>query len=232
MNMRFAWCFKQRRAFSKVLLMSIIFILSSTPTYAGATESIEPHQPNALWIEPSTDDVGTVGEKFNLTIWLNTTEESFAWQLKILFNSTYFAVSRVGYTDGPKSEFFSDKSTITITPIIENDEGYVIAGESLLENNTRSPGYGSLMWIEFSLETLPATEQFSFSFSAPYGADTFILDQYLDTIDMEHLDGATVSIFHPEDNLVRDLVIAAIIIGVLIIVAIGINKRRRGKPDE
>ena len=222
MNMKFAWCFKQRRVFSKALLMFIIFILGSTPIYAAATESIEPHQPNALWIESSAGVVGTVGEKFNLTIWLNTTEESFAWQLKVLFNSTYFSVSRVGYSDGQKSEFFSGQSTITITPIIENNEGYVIAGESLLENDTRSPGYGSLIWIEFSLETLPATEQSGFSFSVPYGDDTFILDQYLDTIAIEHIDGAAISIFHPEDNLVRDLVI----------IAIGINKRRRGKPDE
>lgn len=223
---------KQRTVFSKFVLMFVIFILASSPNYAVAIEPNEPHQPNALWIEPSTGVVRTVGEKFNLTIWLNITEECFAWQLKILFNSTYFAVSRVGYTDGDKSDFFSDQSTITITPIIENSQGYVIAGETLLENNTRSPGYGSLMWIEFSLETLPTVEQFGFSFSVPYGVDTFVLDPYLDTIAIEHVDGAAISIPQPLDILVRDLIVVAVIIGVLILVSIGVVKRRRAKPDE
>jgi len=212
--------------------MFIIFILASSPIYAVAAEPDEPHQPNALWIEPSTGVVRTEGEKFNLTIWLNITEECFAWQLKILFNSTYFTVSRVGYTNGQKSDFFSDQSTITVTPVIENDQGYVIAGETLLENDTRSPGYGSLVWIEFSLETLPTMEQFGFSFSVPYGVDTFVLDPYLDTITIEHVDGAAISIPQPQDNLVRDLIVVAVIIGALILVAIGVVKRRRVKPDE
>ncbi|MFX1559316.1 MAG: hypothetical protein ACFFBL_01890 [Promethearchaeota archaeon] len=223
---------KQRRVFSKYILMFIIFILASSLNYAAAIDPNEPHQPNALWVEPSTGVVRTVGEKFNLTIWLNITEECFAWQLKILFNSTYFTVSRVGYTDGYKSDFFSDQSTITITPIIENSQGYVIAGETLLESNTRSPGYGSLMWIEFSLETLPTVEQFGFSFSVPYGVDTFVLDPYLDTIAIEHVDGTTISIPQPQDNLVRDLIMVAVISGVLILVSIGVVKRRRAKPDE
>jgi hypothetical protein len=212
--------------------MFIIFILASSPNYVVAAEPDEPHQPNALWIEPSTRVVRTEGEKFNLTSWLNITEECFAWQLKILFNSTYFTVSRVGYTDGDKSDFFSDQSTITITPIIENNQGYVIAGETLLENNTRSPGYGSLMWIEFSLETLPTVEEFEFSFSMPYGVDTFALDPYLDTIDFGHVDGAAISIPQPQDNLVRDLIVVAVIIGALVLVSIGVVQRRRTKPDE
>ncbi len=230
--MVFAWYWKQRRVFSGFIFMFIIFILTCSTNYAVAIEPNEQHQPNALWIEPSTGVVRTVDEKFNLTIWLNITEESFAWQLKILFNSTYFTVSQVGYTDGDRSDFFSDQSTIAITPIIENNQGYVIAGETLLENNTRSSGYGSLMWIEFTLETIPTVEQLGFMFSLPYGVDTFVLDPYLDTIAIEHVDGATISIPQPLDSLVRDLIVVAVIVGVLILVAIGVVKRRRAKPDE
>jgi hypothetical protein len=230
--MRFARCRKQRIIISEVLLMFFIFIMVGSPNSAVAFESSEPHQPNALWIEPSAASPRIAGEKFNLTVWVNITEESFAWQLKILFNSTYFNVSRLGYTDGEKSDFFSSHSTIAVTPIIENSQGYVIAGETLLENDTRSPGYGSLMWIEFSLETLPTVEQFSFSFSVPYGVDTFVLDPYLDTIAIEDLDGAAISIPQPQDNLVRDLIVVAVIVGALILVSIGVVKRRRSKPDE
>jgi hypothetical protein len=212
--------------------MFFVVLIIGSPDTAVAFESNEPHQANSLWIEPSATSVLTAGEKFNLTVWLNITEGCFAWQLKILFNSTYFAVTRVGYTDGEKSDFFSDHTTITVAPVIENSEGYVIAGETLLENDTRSPGYGNLLWIEFSLKTLPTVEQFGFSFSTPYGVDTFVLDPYLDTVTIEHVDGAAISVFQPQDNLVRDLIVVAIIIGVLILVAIGVVKRRRAKPDE
>jgi hypothetical protein len=230
--MGFASLGKQRGVGSVILLLFFVVLMVGSPNIVVAFEPIEPHQANSLWIEPSAASVLTAGEKFNLTVWLNITEECFAWQLKILFNSTYFDVSRLGYTDGEKSDFFSDHTTITVTPVIEDSEGYVIAGETLLENDTRSPGYGSLLWIEFSLKTLPTEEQFGFSFSTPYSVDTFVLDPYLDTMTIEHIDGAAVSIFQPQDNLVRDLIVVAIIIGVLIVVAIGVVKRRRTKPDE
>ncbi len=230
--MGFARFGKQRGLSLVVLLMFSAVLILCSPNTAVALEPNETHQADSLWIEPSATSVQAAGEKFNLTVWLNITDECFAWQLKILFNSTYCDVSRVGYTNGEKSDFFSDHTTITIAPIIESSQGYVIAGETLLENNTRTSGYGSLIWIEFSMKTLPTEEQFGISFSMPYGVDTFVLDSYLDTIAVEHIDGAAISIFHPQDNLVRDLVIVAIIIGVLILVAIGIVKRRRVKPDE
>jgi hypothetical protein len=223
---------KQRRVLSGVLLMFLFFIMVSSQNRVVAFEPNEPHQADALWMEPSTSLVRTAGEKFNLTIWLNSTEECFAWQVKILFNSTHFNVSRLGYTNGEKSDFFSNHQTITIVPIINYSQGYVIVGETLLENDTRSPGYASLLWIEFELNG-PLTEgQFDFTFSLPYGVDTFVLNPYLDTITIEHVDGAAVSISQPQDNLVRDLIVVAIIIGVLIFVAIGVVKRRRAKPDE
>ncbi len=228
--MGFVWYRKQRRLVSGFLIIFLILAMVSSPIIVIASEPSEPHQPNALWIEPSTVSVETQGERFNLTVWLNITEECFAWQLKILFNSSYFNVSRLGYTDGEKSDFFSDHSTITIPPIIENIQGYVIVGETLLENDTRSPGYGSLLWIEFSLKTLPNQEQFDFIFSEPYGVDTFVLDPYLDTVTMDHVEGTVISII--QSNLIRDLLIMAAIIGVGLVVIIGVVKRKRVEKDE
>jgi hypothetical protein len=228
--MGFVWYRKQRRLVSGFLIIFLILAMVSSPIIVVASEPSEPHQPNALWIEPSTVSVETQGERFNLTVWLNIAEECFAWQLKILFNSSYFNVSRLGYTDGAKSDFFSDHSTITVPPIIENIQGYVIAGETLLENDTRSSGYGSLLWIEFSLSTRPNQEQFDFVFSEPYGVDTFVLDPYLDTVTMDHVDGTVISII--QSNLIRDLLIMAAIIGVGLVVIIGFVKRKRVEKDE
>ncbi len=230
--MGFARFGKQGGLVLVILLMFFVVLMVCSPNITVALEPNEPHQADSLWIESSITSALTTGEKFNLTVWLNVSEECFAWQLKTLFNSTYFAVSRIGYTDIEKSDFFSDHQTITITPVIESSQGYIIAGETLLENDTRSPGFGSLLWIEFSLKSLPTASQFDFSFSAPYGVDTFVLNPYLDTIAIEHVDGTTVSIFHPEDDFLRDLIIIAVIIVVLIVVAIVVVKRRGAKPNE
>ncbi|MFX1483723.1 MAG: hypothetical protein ACFFCP_11125 [Promethearchaeota archaeon] len=223
---------KQRGVHSSFLLMFLIFIMIGSRNCAAAIEPSEPHQGNALWIEPSTKLIQTAGEKFNLTVWLNMTEECFAWQLKILFNPTHFNASRVGYTDGEKSDFFSSHEAITVTPIISYSQGYVIAGETLLENDTRSPGYGSLFWIEFSSNS-PITEGlFDVSFSEPYGADTFVLSPYLDTVTIENIEGAAISLLQPGSTLVRDLAVAAIICSIVILLIIGVSKRRRAQVDE
>ncbi|MFW9810439.1 MAG: hypothetical protein ACFFE6_13755 [Candidatus Thorarchaeota archaeon] len=230
--MGFAWSEKHRRVYSSIILMFLILMIAGSINYAVAFESSEPHQPNALWIEPSAAQIQTLDEKFNLTVWLNISEECFAWQVKILFNSALFNVSRVGYTDGEKSDFFSNHEAISITPIINQSQGFVVAGETLLENDTRSHGYGSLLWIEFNLKSQPTQGLFDVSFSEPYGTDTFILNPYLDTITIEHVDGAAISFLQPGDTLVQNLILMAIICGIVILVAIGISKRRRAKTDE
>jgi len=229
--MEVAWSRKQRvLTITGILLMLPIFIMYYSPSSVIALEPNEPHQANAIWIEQSSVSVETVGAKFNLTVWLNSAEESFAWQLKILFNSSYFNASRSGYTSGEKSDFFSNHSTITITPVVENNEGYVILGETLLGGDKRGPGYGSLVWIEFSLNTIPTEQHFNISCSMPYGGDTFVLNPYLETITMQYIAGAAISI--ASGNLTRDLLIVAAIIGIAMLAFIGFFKRRRSGKDE
>ena len=226
-----AW-FRKRKVLSAtgILLMLPIFMLYCLPSSVVALEPDEPHQANALWIEPSTVFLEAVGARFNLTVWLNTTGESFAWQLKILFDSEYFNATRLGYTSGERSDFFSEHSTIAITPIVENDDGFVILGETLIGNDTRESGCGSLVWIEFSLKALSTQQHFNISCSIPYGEDTFVLNPYLEIITLQYLAGTTISIV--SGNLIRDLLIVAAVIGITMIVIIGIVKRRRSGKDE
>lgn len=230
--MGFAWCEKHRRVFASITLTILILIMVGSRCYVLALEPSEPHQQNALWMDPSTAQIQSQDGIFNLTVWLNISEECFAWQAKILFDSAHFNVSRVGYTDGEKSDFFSSHETITITPIINQSQGFVVAGETLLENDTRSPGYGSLLWIEFNLKSQQTQGQFEILFSEPYGDDTFLLDPYLGTITIEHVDGAAISIMLPGDTLVQNLILMAIIFGIVSLVTIGIIRRRRAKVDE
>jgi hypothetical protein len=229
--MGIAW-FSQHKVSSAtgILLMLPIFMLYCSPGSVVALESGELHQANALWIEPSTLSLEAVGAKFNLTVWLNTTDESFAWQLKILFHSGYFNATRLGYTSGEMSDFFSEHATIAITPIVENDGGYVILGETLIGNDTRGSGCGSLVWIEFSLKALSTDQHLNISCSMPYGVDTYVLNSYLETTTLQYIAGTAISFV--SSNLIRDLLIVAAVIGIAVIVIIGIVKRRRSGNDE
>ena len=96
---------------------------------------------------------------FNLTVWINTSEPSYSWQFKIYFNNTYLNATRAGYTAGSKSEFFQELTTMPVSPIIDNNAGYVLYGESLLGEAQRDPGYGSLAWIEFKVTNASILEQ-------------------------------------------------------------------------
>lgn len=215
-----------------ILLTFLIFILGLSCNIA-ALEPAEQHQANALWMELSAPSIESIGQKFNLTAWLNITEDCFAWQLKILFDFNYFNISRLGYTNDGKSDFFSEHSTIAITPVVDMNEGYVILGETLLGGDSRSSGYGSLAWIEFNMTIMPPAEEMDFSFSAPYGDDTYVLNPFLDTISMGSISGEAISIAKaPSDDLIRNLLIAIAIAGISIVVVAGIIKRRRAEEDE
>ncbi|MFX1369612.1 MAG: hypothetical protein ACFFAY_13530 [Promethearchaeota archaeon] len=201
----------------------------------GVANSIpsESHPGNALWIEPSNASLNEVGSKVNLTVWLNVSLDTFAWQLKILFNSTYFKVSQLGYTAGDRSEFLAGHSTISIDPILNNSEGYVIMGETLLGNDKRNPGCDSLVWLELNLTEAPQALQFAVSFSVPYGADTFVLTPSLDVVAMDTSVGSVLEYQQvPQDNLIRDIVIIAAVLGLAGTLLVLIRKRRRDGNEE
>jgi hypothetical protein len=189
----------------------------------------EPHSANALWIEPSSTTVGNLGDEFNLTVWLNASELTFAWQVKLVFNSSYLNVTRVGYTSGVKSDFFSDHSTIAVTPVIMNSESYVICGETLLSGDQRTSGHGSLIWVEARLIGFPQNGQVHFSFSEPYGANTFVLTPYLETVALEEIDASIVYI---SNTMFLDILVIATIIGIILIILIVIMKKRGARKDE
>ena len=127
-----------------MLLGSVVFLKA---TFSSIPE--KPHNANSLWIEPSIINKKH-GEKFNITMWINITNDGFTWQSRLVFNSTYLNATRVGYTAGATSDFFSGQATIPVTPTINNIRGCVEYGESLL-GMTSATGVGSLFWIEFKV---------------------------------------------------------------------------------
>ena len=209
---------------------SINHIITDTPS--------EPHPANAMWIEPSNVTTADIGDKFNVTVFVNVTLMSFAWQVKLYFNSTFFKATKLGYTNGNKSDFFTEYSPIPVTPHINNEEGYILHGESLLANDEKAPGYGSLMWIELNLTQIPPQNRSTIYFSSPYGIDTFILTPYIDTIPMESVNGAEISVGYtpPTTSLppfqdIAILILIAIVVVTVVVMLVIIRKRRR-KSEE
>jgi hypothetical protein len=100
-----------------------------------------PPTPPGLFIYPR-HSFANIGQNFTVEVSLN--KDAYAWQAKILYNSTILQVNRVWYTSpahGP-------------TPIIDNSEGYVIVGDCPMGGVTRYEGnetFLALAGIEFSV---------------------------------------------------------------------------------
>lgn len=169
-----------------LIVLMLMFYISINHIYVTAAES---QTANTLWIEPATITINrssvNVGYRFNVTLWVNTTQQCFTWQLKLQFNSTYFEVTRFGYTAGDKSAFFADYVPLSVTPILNNTKGYILHGETLMGADQRDPGYGSLLWMELALKEIPPQKTFLISIAPPYGLNTFLLTSDQETIPLE-----------------------------------------------
>jgi hypothetical protein len=141
-----------------ITFLGITFLLLYTFPVHG--EISEPHNADAMWIEPSSIDLTTapIGYQFNITLALNisSTYSVGVWQAKVLFNTTYLKATQAGYTNGTKSDWLKNLVTVPGEPAIDNVIGYVLVGESLVGSAVPSPGAGTLSWIGFNLTGIPS----------------------------------------------------------------------------
>ena len=151
-----------KRALPVILLLALAAALPTIPVVFAQPE--EPHNADAMWVEPGIIDVTDlpVGYKFNVTVWINLTQECAGWQFYMIYNNATLNATRCGYTAGDKSDFFKNITTLPLSPTFasENDtHNYVLHGESWLMGDFRSPGYGSLSWVEFQIIAEPPEGQ-------------------------------------------------------------------------
>jgi hypothetical protein len=141
---------------------------SSTQVTMNANHQLKayfasPSQAPAVWITPTTLRFDTshnhVGDRFNVTVWVNTTLPSYAWQVQVNFDASQINVVRTNYTGEGKSLFFAGHGTISVSPIIDNAAGSVVEGESLVGIDQVAAGSNSLCWIEFMIMAAPAGNQ-------------------------------------------------------------------------
>jgi len=148
----------------KKLVIPVILALLTLVISAHATEPTETHSANAIWIEPSTVSPSmTVGTLFNVTVWANCSVNCGGWEIRLVYPKAHLNATRAGYTNGAKSEFFSNISTVPVAVTFasqnttHNRVGY---GESWGGmGDFRSPGYGSLCWVEFNVTSINEFEE-------------------------------------------------------------------------
>ena len=181
---------KVSRLVTNTTAVLIVAMLLVTSFLAIADIPSEPHNANAIWIEPSTvslttaNPLHTIGYKFNITVWLNmSTLVSPAvgvdtWQVKVFFNPAHLHAVRTGYTNttASRSDLFELFPTTPVIPIINNVAGYVFHGETCAPNYRAAPCYGSLCWIEFNVTAVPAEGQTMSDVFNIKNSDTWLAD--------------------------------------------------------
>ncbi len=175
-----------RQILGVILISSIVLVSSSIRIYEAQSNSYpeEPHAASAMWIEPSEIEISArehpVGTKFNVTLWANTSFTCQLWQFELIYNKNHLNAVRCEFTAGSKSDFFKDITCLgaIVYGSHNSTHDYVKAGETWFMNPPmRSPGYGSLSWVEFNITAAPPEKQEFTSLISISEGDTLFLDE-------------------------------------------------------
>jgi len=179
-----------------ILLLSMMLL--SFPIILVKAQS-QPHNADSMWIDPSSTVFDTtnasVGTRFNVTAWLNMTEDIYSYQIGLHYNRTLLQCTRSGFTAGATSNYCAGHTTVAAGPTIDTSalgNGSVEAGESLLGSDIiPGPKSGSLIWVEFQVLMVPSSGNFSskFDITTEYPGNTFVLDTNLNNINIVTYDG-------------------------------------------
>jgi len=171
-----------------LLLVTISALAFDIKPFMAYSLPTEPHDANAMWIEPSTVVLSgwehPIGYKFNVTICINLTVACGAWMFRLLYNKDHLSMSRAHYTEDTGSEFFENITTIPVSPVhssfnathnrIDYGEQWATVGPP------RDPGYGTLAWVEFTVIAVPPEgEEYTslLDIAESYPTKTFAADE-------------------------------------------------------
>jgi hypothetical protein len=160
---------------STILMLTFVSLLGAQECFAQLPPNA-PEDDNALWFEPSwiyLEPSDPVGTKFNITLWAKSVNQSKGWQFWMVYDKTYINASRTGLTAGDTSEFYQNITTIAVAPDFKVDfnatHNRLDYGEAWIMGDPRSPGYGSLCWIEFEVVASLPTEYVEIPIAITYG---------------------------------------------------------------
>jgi hypothetical protein len=139
----------------------LVLLLSSSI----AVFSVNALPANSMWVEPATLNFSTtdttVGHRFNVTVWLNTSTPTNSWQFYLIYKNAYLKAWRCDYTGNYKSIWAGTLPTSSVTPSFgmhNSTHDYALLGE-VLKSSAEKTGAGSLAWIEFEIIQAPAEGQ-------------------------------------------------------------------------
>lgn len=155
--------------------LSTTIVLSSGGTYTAHFGGNQ-WPANAMWVEPLnvtlTGDSATVGYRFNVTVWLNMTQNIYSYQVGLLYNRTQLKCDRAGFTGDGTSEYFTGHYSCTEMRIDTSylGNGSVFAGECCIDSDCIvGPRAGSLIWLEFEVVAAPPSNM---SFTSMFDINT------------------------------------------------------------
>jgi hypothetical protein len=136
----------------------VLLFMGIFPSSGAIVNTSRP--ANGMWIEPATEYFSNstpVGTRFNVTVWMNVTKDTNAWQLFLVYDRTLLQALRCGYTGDNKSEWSGVKRVVTVSPVLaswNSSYSYVLHGE-VLNSSATMTGAGSLSWVEFNITYVP-----------------------------------------------------------------------------
>ena len=178
-------------------------LTSTNPQSHLSLAALGSHPSDSMWIEPSVVDATgmSVGDKFNVTVWLNVSTNVAAWQFRLIYEEAYLDVTRYGLTGtgGSISQFFEKSGTETWG--ILSSEGshnethdYIMIGE-VWKSGPWGRGCGSLAWLEFQIKAEPEPPTLTLDIATahhPPTSDTYVIDPSEDEIPLNVYNGLVV----------------------------------------
>lgn len=169
---------KCRSSFSLTFALTTILFLSMfgiSPAFAVDTPEIylvsSPITPSLEW---------------NVTAWvrgLPTVNATFAYQIALFFNTSFFECVRSWIPKSDEAWVFSGLNTVSPAPTIDNIDGFVLAGDSILIDTSVS-GYGPFSLAVFKFHIKSQLELDPISYVNISNPDTYLLNDALEEISL------------------------------------------------
>ena len=196
-----------RRTIVVTLIIAVLLLNCGVLARADPVQ----HSADSIWLGPSsivfTAANGTVGQEFNVTVWLNLTENVYSYQVALHYDRTQLMCTDTGYTDGSTSNYFEDHATMSPSPVIDTSilgNGSILAFETLEGDDMISgPHCDSLFWAEFQILQTPTIGNLSstLDISTEYPDNTWVLDENLNNINLTPCDANYLFIAPPPPPL-------------------------------
>jgi PKD repeat protein len=195
----------------KIIVILIAAVLLLNCGVLARADSVQ-HSADSMWLDPSsivfTAANGTVGQEFNVTVWLNVTENVYSYQVALHYNRTQLMCIAVGYTNGSTSNFFEGHATTSLPPVIDTGflgNGSILAFETLEgDDMIVGPHCDSLFWAEFQILQVPAAGSSlssTLDISTEYPSYTWVWDPNLNNVDFTPYDANYLFIGPPPPPL-------------------------------